>query len=763
MPLSLKGEYRDRLYDLEGRELAAPEPACNVVVYRALDLIARLLSNEPGIKGILYWAVGEGDPSWDADPKTADRNATTLVHEIYRKPLDLEQEISYDPETHRLTVAVTFAPDEAVGTLREFGLFGGDASPEPDSGYLINYRIHPAVEKSAANSLQRTLQFTFSPETMPIPLIDLIGELLSNTEGLSGIQYCAVGPGQSAWDTNPPPKNLNATKLISESFRKRIDPQQQIHYLSDTHTLLVQVRFAFDEAEQVLREFGLVGGNPTDEPNTGYLLHYETHTALNKAVLEVLDREFRLTLGSGADATVPRLQNLTLAQARASLAEARLALGEVSEVESPVLEVPEVISEPRVVEQQPVEGEVVPEGATVNVTLSSLPKVTVPELGGLTFPEAQDILRQVRLLIAREERTEVSANAPGTIAFQLPASGTHVRQGTKVTVRLATPFLVTVPDLAGLTPEAASITLQQSQLVLASPPFPVSERQTGWDTVMKQQPAAGANAPIGSSVIVTIAVPHTVEVPNIVGLDPEKAAARLRAVGAELLADLHLPLVPPALSMGAQLRVETLERVGRVISQDPVAQASVPLFSTVQVQVGTLAKNNVPNVVGLKLDIATGKLNELGYQVGQVTRTPNRSPANVVIKQEPEAGTLAEVGLKVRLSVALPILVAVPNLVGQSGDLAKEKLLGLGLALDELLTKPSAEPDGTVLEQKPVAGEKVAIGTKVQLTTSKTTLPVAEAGIGFETELGKSFTLDGSGSKPAPGKKIAKYIWTQFD
>jgi beta-lactam-binding protein with PASTA domain len=758
----LKGEYRDRLYDLAGRELAASEPACNVVVYRTLDLIARLLSNEPGMRGILFWAVGSGDPSWDANPKTADRNTTSLVHEIFRKPLDLERDVFYDADTHRLTVRVIFEPDEAVGTLREFGLFGGNASPLADSGYLLNYRIHPALEKSDENSLERTLHFTFSPERMPVPLINLIGELLANTEGLKGIQYCAVGVGQPEWDTKPPAKNLNASRLVNETFRKRVDTAPQIRYLAETHTLLVRVSFAFNEAEQVSREFGLFGGNATDEPNTGYLINYETHTAISKDVLEVLEREFQLTLGSGVDATVPELLNRTLDEVRARLDEAGLALGDVRDVEGPEPESLESSIEPHVVEQQPAPGENVPEGTTVNVTLSSPPKITVPELSGLTFDEARDILSAERLLIRRDEQNVVSSNAPGTIAFQFPSSGTGVRRGTPVTVRLARPVLVPVPDLVGSSPAEAAIILEQSQLVLAPAPFPVRQGQRDWDTVVEQNPVAGDSAPKGSSVVITVAAPHTVEVPNIVGLQPENAATTLRAVGVDLLAGLKLPSVPTALSLGTQLNVESLERVGQVIGQDPVARTSVPLFSTVKVEVATLPTNKLPNVVGLAIETAKDKLKEHGFGLGQITKTPNRSVADVVIKQEPEAGNIAEAGVKVRLWIAAPILVTVPNFVGQAGDLAKEKLVSLGLGMDEV-TKPSSEPNQTVIEQQPIAGENVPFGSKVRLTISITTLPVAEAGISTEIEFGKSFTLDGSSSKPAPGKRITKYVWTQFN
>ena len=99
--------------------LIAFEPRPNLVVARALDLIAGLLRCQHGLGGIQYWAVGSGDPAWDANaPPPADRRARALHHEIFRKRIDPGQ-ISYDGAAKTLSVRVTPAPGEATGTLRE--------------------------------------------------------------------------------------------------------------------------------------------------------------------------------------------------------------------------------------------------------------------------------------------------------------------------------------------------------------------------------------------------------------------------------------------------------------------------------------------------------------------------------------------------------------------------------------------------------------------------------------------------------------------
>ena len=46
----------------------------------------------------------------------------------------------------RLKVRAAFEAQERVRTLRECGLFGGDATEAPGSGFMIDYVIHPRID-----------------------------------------------------------------------------------------------------------------------------------------------------------------------------------------------------------------------------------------------------------------------------------------------------------------------------------------------------------------------------------------------------------------------------------------------------------------------------------------------------------------------------------------------------------------------------------------------------------------------------------------
>jgi hypothetical protein len=166
----MRGIYRDVLRDRRGWMVADSGWRCNTIVDGAWPLIAGLLKNDPGLRGILFWAVGAGRASWDTARTSAAKGAVQLVAEVDRMPVAPE-EIRYigsdgnpsaDPAPCIELGAVFSWRQDRV--LREFGLFGGGANPSPGSGTLINHVIHPSVAVSAGASLTRRLRLTFCPD-----------------------------------------------------------------------------------------------------------------------------------------------------------------------------------------------------------------------------------------------------------------------------------------------------------------------------------------------------------------------------------------------------------------------------------------------------------------------------------------------------------------------------------------------------------------------------------------------------------------------
>jgi hypothetical protein len=124
---------------------------------------------ETGGAARFFIAVGSGDPGWDAAPPAGDRAADDLVREVARAAVEGERveflDERGDPSdvpTHRLRLSVTFGDREAVGTLREAGLFG----PGPRDGrpVLLSHVVHPRVEKAEGATLSRAFRIDLAPQ-----------------------------------------------------------------------------------------------------------------------------------------------------------------------------------------------------------------------------------------------------------------------------------------------------------------------------------------------------------------------------------------------------------------------------------------------------------------------------------------------------------------------------------------------------------------------------------------------------------------------
>lgn len=170
-PGGLSGRWRDERLDGRGRVVWAGEWRSNLVVAGCNRLLAALMRREPGISGIRYWAFGTGEEGWDAllpGPRPAD---TRLAAEVARLELAPEQVVYLDAAgspaaapTERLEVAAVLRGSDFTRPvrLREFGLFGGDATDAPNSGLLVNRVIHPRIDLGPGDTLRRTVRLTFA-------------------------------------------------------------------------------------------------------------------------------------------------------------------------------------------------------------------------------------------------------------------------------------------------------------------------------------------------------------------------------------------------------------------------------------------------------------------------------------------------------------------------------------------------------------------------------------------------------------------------
>jgi serine/threonine-protein kinase len=153
--------------------------------------------------------------------------------------------------------------------------------------------------------------------------------------------------------------------------------------------------------------------------------------------------------------------------------------------------------------------------------------------------------------------------------------------------------------------------------------------------------------------------------------------------------------------------------VGAVLRTDPAAGAALrPEAPVAVVRSKGVEQLPVPTVVGRTQAEAGEQLEDAGFRSTVREVFSEDVPAGTVVAQRPAGGT-APRDSAVRIDVSKgPELVAVPDLGGRSQEEAEAALAALGLTAS---TSDRPGPGGAVRFQSPGAGEQVRKGTEVTL------------------------------------------------
>ncbi|MBM3957999.1 MAG: PASTA domain-containing protein, partial [Gemmatimonadetes bacterium] len=191
---------------------------------------------------------------------------------------------------------------------------------------------------------------------------------------------------------------------------------------------------------------------------------------------------------------------------------------------------------------------------------------------GLSLDAAKAKLEEAGLE-AGTVNEEFSANVPaGKVSSQEPPPGGKVADGSSVALAVSKgPEMVMVPNVVGQAKDAAVQELKQKGLEAEVQEVPDASRTEG--TVFSQEPAAGQSVAKGSKVTVSVAVkPQQVKVPNVVNATQAEAQSTLVAAGFQVVVIKEETSAPA--------------KVGRVLSQNPAANAVVEKGGTVTITVG---------------------------------------------------------------------------------------------------------------------------------------------------------------------------------
>ncbi|MFC5993393.1 Stk1 family PASTA domain-containing Ser/Thr kinase [Pseudonocardia hispaniensis] len=196
----------------------------------------------------------------------------------------------------------------------------------------------------------------------------------------------------------------------------------------------------------------------------------------------------------------------------------------------------------------------------------------MPSVVGLDRPAAQQLLADADLVASFAEAHHDSV-AADLVAAAEPAPESRLLRGSTVRLTISTGRPVVPPVAPGATVAAAEQAVRDADLT----PVHSTEAREFSSTVpegavIRTEPAAGSELPIGGSVTLVVSkgaqpAPKLVEVPDVVGDKARSAAATLSEAGLRAAVESNFPFV----------RREN----GRVVAQSPAPGTQVPPGSTV--------------------------------------------------------------------------------------------------------------------------------------------------------------------------------------
>ncbi|MFN7997436.1 MAG: PASTA domain-containing protein [Bryobacteraceae bacterium] len=720
-----------------------------------LDAVAALLSSARGTTSVRFWAMGSGDPAWDAHPPAPDPSVQALHAEVIRKPLRPLVDISYDARTFTVVAHAELAYDEANALLRESALVGGR-----DGGQLIEYRIHAAIDHTAPVHLTREFRYRLSsdqdatvPDVSKLGVDDATKKLRDANLTLAGITEVidAANAGKVAGSTPSAGTKLPLGSRVG--LQLAIAPRTAVPnclYLST------------DDARTALQAAGLI-------PNTVSLISRELQPGVVRAqdpapgAQVAQGSKVTLTVTARPTVAVPDLKGLPPTQAQALLAKYELILGD-----SPGTEPSDELAG-TIIHQSPEAGADIAIGSTVGVVVAAVRTLAVPDLTGLIPDDARaqlakagaDLLKQIGReggppALSLGAQTEVASPGQlGTIISQDPAPGTQAALYASVAVSVAASPSVPVPDLVGLDAAAANTALTAAGLQTGKTRPTVSSAKA--NTVIAQSPPAGTIVARSSAVDVSVAQAFTVAVPSVLTLDAAVAREAIRARGLVpgepatetstapkgtvtkqnpapgtlvvpgttialtvagtvqvpkvtdlLLADAQKALSAVGLTFQIQSQTLSDRPVGTVLSQNPAPGGQLPLGGSLALV--TAQGVAVPSILGLQFSAADNTLKALKLVLVKGKAVASDKDEGIVLDQSPGAGAVVPLNTQVTVSVADHITV--PDLKGASQDKATATLAVLGLKL-ALAAGSIQDPDSIVDTQQPAANARVALGATV--------------------------------------------------
>lgn len=272
---------------------------------------------------------------------------------------------------------------------------------------------------------------------------------------------------------------------------------------------------------------------------------------------------------------------------------------------------------------------------------------------------------------------------------------------------------VAVPRVVGMRQERATERLSEAKLDSELREV-FSERGAG--IVVRQRPRPDQEVAEGTRVLLEVSKgPQPVAVPDLAGLSEADAGKAIDAAGFTAVV----------------YDVPSAEPKGVVVAQEPAAGERAPAGTRIRINVSTgsqqgaeaerepPAQVTVPDLVGMKGRAAALLVRRTGLKPDP-KYVPSKEPFGVVVAQSPKPGKTVARGSGVRINISKGPKpkpdVAMPNVVGKDEPTATAQLEAAGFVV-EVVQQDTTDPaqDGKVIDQSPLAGERVPRGETVTI------------------------------------------------
>ncbi|OCG73170.1 Stk1 family PASTA domain-containing Ser/Thr kinase [Microbacterium sediminis] len=275
-------------------------------------------------------------------------------------------------------------------------------------------------------------------------------------------------------------------------------------------------------------------------------------------------------------------------------------------------------------------------------------QVAVPEVEGLTFDEAEDVLAAQNLVAGRNDVHSVEV-AVGEVMASDPTAGTAVDQETVVTLDVsAGPASVDLPKLTEMTQEPATEQIAQLGLELTEVREYFLDFAAGTVTNVRVQPRGtedenlctdGCTVNQGDGVILSVSLGP---VPDVSGRSVDEATGILTDAGLQVSPD-RTTEYNDTIAQGAVIGI--VPKDGTWARND-----TVTLIESLGPQLF-----EVPSVVGMTRDEAVATLQNAGFDVSGVVFPWNIAMNDLteVKSQTPGGGEMVRGGTTIELSIDL--------------------------------------------------------------------------------------------------------------